>query len=185
MKIYTKTGDTGVTSLLGGTKVSKADIRLEAYGTVDELNSAVGLLISDLVDETEITFLTEVQKQLFELGSELAVDPDHPPGFSFDTIAEKDIEALESRIDAYTEDLPELKNFVLPGGSSSASHAHLCRTICRRAERRSVALHAQSPVRAQVVVYLNRLSDYFFVLARYILHQQGGEEVIWTSRRTK
>ncbi len=184
MKIYTKTGDQGVTSLLGGTKVSKADIRLEAYGTVDELNSFVGLLISSIEDESETNFLTEIQKQLFELGSELAMDADNPPGFSFDMITDSDVMAIEKRIDEYTGKLPELKNFVLPGGSSAASQAHICRTVCRRAERRTVALNAESPLRSQVVIFLNRLSDYFFVLARYILQQQGGTEEIWTSRKS-
>ncbi len=184
MKIYTKTGDQGVSSLLGGTKVSKADIRLEAYGTVDELNAFVGLLIASLDDESEVNFLTELQKQLFELGSELAVDPENPPGFSFDMISEEDVLALEHRIDTYTEALPELKNFVLPGGSVAASRAHLCRTVCRRAERRAVALNTESPIRAEVVIFLNRLSDYFFVLARHILHQEGGTEKIWSSRKS-
>ncbi len=184
MKIYTKTGDKGTTSLLGGTKVSKADIRLEAYGTVDELNSFVGLLISSLSDDiSEKEYLIEIQKQLFELGSELAIDPENPPGYEFDTIKQADIENIESRIDTLMKTLPELKNFVLPGGSVSASYSHLCRTVCRRAERRTVALNTDSTLRSELVVYLNRLSDYFFVLARYIIRRQGGEETIWTSRK--
>ncbi len=182
MKIYTKTGDQGVTSLLGGTKVSKADMRLEAYGTVDELNSQVGLLMTTLTEPEVTAYLTEIQKQLFEVGSELSVDPNNPPGFSFDTITEADITALESRMDTYTEQLPELKNFVLPGGTPAAAHAHVCRTVCRRAERRVVALHTDSAVRAELVIYLNRLSDYFFMLARHLIQAQGGTEVIWSSR---
>ncbi len=184
MKVYTKTGDEGKTSLLGGTKVSKTNPRIEAYGTVDELNSFVGMCrtAGDITEEIN-TELILIQKHLFELGSELSVDPENPPGFSFDVVEESDVDYLEKAIDRMDEELPELKNFILPGGKASASAAHVCRTVCRRAERRTAVLYDHQETRPVVLQYLNRLSDYFFVLARYINHQAGIEETIWSSRK--
>ncbi len=184
MKVYTKTGDAGKTSLLGGSKVSKTDPRIEAYGTVDELNSFVGTCrsaegMSNKVNQE----LVLIQKHLFELGSELSVDPENPPSFSFDVVEEVDVEYLEKAIDRMDESLAELKNFILPGGKAAASAAHVCRTVCRRAERRTAELFVHGQTRPVVLRYLNRLSDYFFVLARYINHNAGEEETIWSARK--
>lgn len=183
-KIYTKTGDEGNTSLLGGTKVSKADKHIEAYGTVDELNSHVGVLKDYLgSDDENFEFLTTIQKQLFEIGSELSLDPSNPPGMDFDKINNADILSIEKEIDRLTDLLPELKNFILPGGNIASSYAHVCRTVSRRAERRVVELAQDVTLRDEVGVYLNRISDYFFTLARQILKHSGGEEQTWSSRK--
>ena len=183
MKIYSKTGDTGETGLFGGKRVSKDDDRVEAYGSVDELNSFLGSL-ADALDKTSdlYIFLTkEVQCRLFDLGSHLATDPSGtfqlPLG-----LEEGDLLALENWIDRMTEELPPLKNFILPGGHPVVSAAHICRTVCRRAERAVIRLHHLSPVEGIVLQYLNRLSDFFFVLARHLSKQTGTEEIIWQKR---
>ena len=181
MKIYTRTGDEGTTSLFGGTRVSKDDIRIEAYGTVDELNSFIGLLNDSFVEATQNYFLSEVQKRLFDIGSSLAADPSK---FALASdIRDSDIQMLENAMDTMDQLLDPLKNFILPGGDIAVSQAHICRTVCRRAERRVISLGRVAEVESAIVVYLNRLSDYFFVLARYIAHSKGVNEVHWHPRK--
>ncbi|HUH35623.1 MAG TPA: cob(I)yrinic acid a,c-diamide adenosyltransferase [Moheibacter sp.] len=184
MKIYTKTGDKGGTALMGGSRVSKSNIRIEAYGTVDELNSAIGLIRSGAISETMNDQLIQIQKDLFHLGAELATP--HEKLYLANgkcrlpkLMDEEDIVQLEKWIDAMEANLPALMHFILPGGNLASSHAHLCRCICRRAERNSVALAEIEEVRGEVIKYLNRLSDYFFDLARSIAHEAGYEEIKW------
>ncbi|MFI5154616.1 MAG: cob(I)yrinic acid a,c-diamide adenosyltransferase [Chitinophagales bacterium] len=182
-KIYTKTGDNGKTSLLGGTKVPKSHARIESYGNVDELNSFLGLL-GDYVTDKEIRGqLREVQDRLFTIGSTLATDPEKGPGSKIPQLVEEDISFLEKRIDSMNEELPPMKSFILPGGHHVVSTAHICRAVCRRAERSTVALHETgSFVDPLVIKYLNRLSDYFFVLSRFIAKQLKVEEILWMAR---
>ena len=161
-KIYTKTGDTGKTSLLGGQRVEKFHNRIEAYGTVDELNSFIGLLICETNNANIINSLLNIQNKLFNAGSKLAVEG--KISFQIPEIIEDDIEFLEKKIDEMNEELPELKNFILPGGNRASSLAHVCRTVCRRAERRTLSIPDESNM--IILKYLNRLSDYFFVLSR-------------------
>jgi len=174
MKIYTKAGDLGKTSLIGGTRVPKSHIRIETYGTVDELNSFVGLL-SDLVTDTGVkVILKEVQDRLFTVGSSLACDPDKEPHLKIPDLNEADITYLEQHIDAMNSILEPMKSFILPGGHQAISTAHIARCVCRRAERWCVNLQEESLfVEPMVIQYLNRLSDYLFVLARYIGHLNG------------
>ncbi len=180
MKIYTKTGDAGQTGLFGGSRVSKSHIRVEAYGTVDELNAFIGLLCDSLNEEPVRRQLHEVQHRLFSIGAALAADPKGTP--LVPDLETEDIALLERAIDGMNEHLPELRHFILPGGFPSASLAHVCRTVCRRAERIAVSLHEREPVPSLVLPYLNRLSDYFFVLARYLGHRAGAEEIKWIPR---
>ncbi len=176
MKIYTKTGDTGSTSLLYGKKVSKSDLRIEAYGTVDELNANLGLLIDISVNADINTFLRHVQHKLFVIGSNLASEKIDN---NLEKIDLKDISDIENCIDDFTKQLPELKHFILPGGHKIVSLCHICRTVCRRAERMVVRLSEDALVDTKIIVYLNRLSDYFFVLSRKIAFDLGVEEVKW------
>ena len=182
-KIYTKTGDAGKTSLIGGTKVLKSHIRIQAYGTVDELNAFTGLFRDQLSDAHSRELLLEIQDRLFTIGSSLACDPEKEIAMKIPDLKESDILLLENEIDQMNTKLPEMKSFILPGGHVSVSTAHICRTICRRAERLIVELdekeHLDQPL---IIKYLNRLSDYFFVLARYIGHLLGTEEIKWTPR---
>jgi cob(I)alamin adenosyltransferase len=183
MKIYTKTGDKGMTGLFGGKRLPKDDLRIEAYGTVDELNAFVGTLNTAFVDEIQNNILSEIQRRLFTIGSNLASDPDKEmitPDIKPDDIAD-----LEYAMDNMEEDLPPLRNFVLPGGHHAAALAHVCRTVCRRAERRVITLDREAAVEPLIIQYLNRLSDYFFMLSRYIVHIHGAEEVAWIPRRDK
>lgn len=180
MKIYTKTGDAGQTGLFGGRRVSKSHIRVEAYGSVDELNAFIGLLYDSLSEEAVRELLRQVQHRLFSLGAALAADPTGTP--IQPDLRPTDISALEEAIDAMSQELPPLQHFILPGGFPTVSLAHICRTICRRAERTVVALHEQETTPEGVLQYLNRLSDYFFVLARYLGHRAGVEEIKWTPR---
>jgi cob(I)alamin adenosyltransferase len=160
-KIYTKTGDRGKTSLIGGTKVPKSHIRINAYGTVDELNAYVGLLRDLLTDEHSRELLREIQDRLFTIGSALACDPQKETLMRIPDLNESDILLLENEIDAMNSKLPEMKFFILPGGHVTASTAHICRTVCRRAERLVVELDAQEPLGQPLIIkYLNRLSDY-------------------------
>ena len=181
MKIYTKKGDKGRTALFGGRRVSKAHLRVEAYGTVDELNSFIGLLRDHLDQEAQRTLLKEVQNRLFTIGSHLASDPKKSP--ILPDLQAADVEMLELEMDRMDEDLPALKNFILPGGHPTVSYAHVCRTVSRRAERLVVALHQREPVAEFILEYLNRLSDYFFVLGRKIAQDVGAEEVVWQPRK--
>lgn len=178
MKIYTKKGDKGKTSLIGGTRVPKYHIRIEAYGTVDELNSYVGLIRDHIVGKKEEDILKEIQDRLFTLGSLLASDPEKSR-MKLPELKESDVELLENEMDRMNESLPELTHFVLPGGHPIASYCHLARCVCRRAERLSVHLNDEEPVEPLVITYLNRLSDYFFVLARLQTLVNKGVEYKW------
>jgi cob(I)alamin adenosyltransferase len=183
MKIYTKAGDLGSTSLIGGTRVPKSHIRIESYGTVDELNSFIGLL-SDLVTDADIkTVLKEVQDRLFTVGSSLACDPDKEPSLKIPDLKEQDIDYLESLMDKMNEVLEPMKSFILPGGHQAISTAHIARCVCRRAERWCVNLQEEDLfVEPMVIKYLNRLSDYLFVLSRYIGHLHGVPDSPWKPR---
>src|SRR5688500_8383134 len=180
-KIYTKTGDDGTTGLFGGARLPKHHIRIEAYGTVDELNSIIGWLMSLVKDQETNQLLQNIQSRLFTVGSNLA----SAPGKNMITpdLVDEDILISQRAIDSMQSQLPELKNFILPGGSQVISAAHIARSVCRRAERRCVALSFDSEVDPMIILYLNRLSDYFFVLARWIGHQEGIEEIKWTARK--
>ncbi len=182
MKIYTKTGDVGETSLLGGRRVSKSALRIEVYGTVDELNSFIGLVRDVQTDEAQKEVLKAVQDRLFTIGANLASDPDDSAK-SVPDLNDDDIKALENAIDSMDAVLPPLAHFVLPGGHVHVSYCHLARTICRRAERLVVALNHQSELTPLVIKYLNRLSDYLFVLGRKTAHDLGVEEVKWLPRK--
>jgi len=177
-KIYTKTGDKGETALLGGTRVPKHHIRIEAYGTVDELNSWIGQIRDSVQTEFEKE-LYKIQNYLFTIGSHLATTPSKEVKMSLPDIEDGQIKFLEERIDIMEETLPALTNFVLPGGDASASKIHIARCVCRRAERISVALSSEEDIDQRIVQYLNRLSDYLFVLSRYVLQKNNGTEVIW------
>jgi len=172
-KIYTKTGDDGTTGLGDGSRIAKNHPRAEAMGTVDELNCQIGVLIALLADGDDLVpVLHRVQHDLFDLGGELAV-----PGYEL--VKAERVAALEDTLDTYNEDLPALKNFILPGGSLSAAHCHLARAVCRRAERDLVTLHEAEPINETPRHYLNRLSDMLFVFARVLSRRDGGSEVLW------
>jgi len=183
MKIYTKTGDSGTTSLIGGTKVSKSHLRIEAYGTVDELNSYVGLCRDLLTDENSTAVLKEIQDRLFTIGSALACDPEKETKMKIPDLKEADITLLEKGIDQMNDRLPAMKSFILPGGHPSISHLHIARCICRRAERCCVRLESEkNEVDPLIIKYLNRLSDYLFVLARYTGHLRNIDDNPWKPR---
>ncbi len=179
MKIYTKTGDKGETGLIGGTRVSKSDVRIEAYGTVDELNANIGLLMSLNVGQKEISFLQNIQNFLFSIGANLATDTEKTDYKKFSIIEEECIETLEKEIDRITSELKPLENFILPSGSETASQCHICRTVSRRAERRIVEMTNYYPVHQNLITYINRLSDYFFSLACFVLKEEKKEEICW------
>ncbi len=185
MKIYTRTGDAGTTSLVGGTRVAKTAPRLEAYGTVDELNSAIGLLLAfGVPDNTTADTLLTAQHRLFDLGAQLATEPEskyQPRG-----ITPADIAALETHIDRLDATLPRHNRFILPGGTPAAAQAHVARTVCRRAERRILALaEAGISVAPETVAYVNRLSDYLFIVARHCCVATGAPEIYWEPDNTK
>ena len=183
MKIYTKTGDLGKTSLIGGTKVPKSHIRIETYGTVDELNSYIGLLSDHIEDSSSKTVLREIQDRLFTIGSSLACDPDKESLMKIPDLKEADIHLLEKEIDAMNEVLPPMKSFLLPVGHVAISTSHVARCICRRTERLCVHMQEQEVfVEPLVIKYLNRLSDYLFVLSRYIGHLLNIAEIPWKPR---
>lgn len=183
MKIYTKTGDKGNTSLIGGTKVPKSDVRIDTYGTVDELNSWIGLINDQLNDEEFRPVLKEVQDRLFTIGSSLATDADKEPKMKLPDLKASDIEFLEKKIDEMTSQLPPMKSFILPGGHVAVSSIHVTRCVCRRAERLAVGMQQHDLfVDQQVIQYLNRLSDYLFTLARYAAQKLGAEEIPWKPR---
>jgi cob(I)alamin adenosyltransferase len=183
IKIYTKTGDLGKTSLIGGTKVSKNNLRIETYGTVDELNSYIGLTNDYLTDEHSKVLLKEIQDRLFTIGSSLACDPEKVPAMKIPDLKEADITLLEKEIDTMNDILPEMKSFILPGGHVAVSTTHITRCICRRAERLCVDMQEHDLfVDPLVIKYLNRLSDYLFVLARYVGHLLGVSEIPWKAR---
>lgn len=177
--VYTKTGDKGTTSLVGGTRVPKTHVRLEAYGTVDELNSNLGLLNTYLQNEDERDFILGIQHKLFVIGSHLATDQEKTRLKSASIISAGDIESIEREIDKLDEQLPELRAFILPGGSRGAAVCHICRTVCRRAERRILALSETTTVSPEVLAFVNRLSDYLFVLSRKINFDEQNNEIFW------
>jgi cob(I)alamin adenosyltransferase len=181
MKIYTKTGDKGKTSLIGGTRVLKSHDRIEVYGTVDELNSYIGLVRDQEVNAGRRDFLKEVQDRLFTIGASLAADPDKATQ-KLPDLLESDVKLLEDAMDEMDAVLPELRYFVLPGGHQSVSFCHVARCVCRRAERLAIGLSQESFVAELVIVYLNRLSDYLFVLSRKMTHELGSEEIPWKPR---
>lgn len=182
MAIYTKAGDKGKTSLLTGTKVSKHHLRLEAYGTIDELNAHIGLLRSQHTDETTKNRLTAIQDNLFTMASHLAAD-DQEVSFSLPEFQPSATQKLEDAIDDMEQALPELKNFVHPGGDNAVSFCHIARTVCRRAERRLVELTEETEIEAKFVIYLNRLSDFLFVLARKLSYDNNLEEIAWKPQK--
>jgi cob(I)alamin adenosyltransferase len=179
-KIYTKTGDNGKTSLIGGTKVLKSDLRIEAYGTIDELNSWIGFVNDSINDFSANHILKEIQDLLFTIGSSLACDPEKETKLIIPDLHEADILLLEKEIDTMNEMLPEMKHFILPGGHAAVSITHIARCVCRRAERYCVNLNNRDGhVEALIIKYLNRLSDYLFVLARYAGKINNADEIIW------
>lgn len=180
-KIYTKTGDAGETGLFGGARLPKNHIRIEAYGTVDELNSFLGLVRDHLQEEQIRKVLKDIQDRLFTIGAALATAPGKASAAP--DITDADIKLLETEMDRMESHLEPLKNFILPGGHPAVSYAHVARSVCRRAERMVVALHQNEPVNELLLKYLNRLSDYCFMLARYIAKELDVKEVIWTSRK--
>jgi cob(I)alamin adenosyltransferase len=185
MKIYTRTGDDGTTGLFGGGRRSKADLRVEAYGTVDEANAAIGVARATGLSSDLEAVLTDVQRDLFTLGAELACEPGAEAKLKMTLIENADAERLERAIDAAEEGLEPLKSFVLPGGSAGAAALHVARCVTRRAERLVIALAAESQVRKEVVVYLNRLSDLLFTYARRRNHLAGVPDVQWHPRSSR
>jgi cob(I)alamin adenosyltransferase len=194
-KIYTKTGDKGKTSLIGGTKVPKSHIRIESYGTVDELNSYIGLLC-DQIDSAmqpaiptttqlagSVRVLREIQDRLFTIGASLACDPDKESKMKIPDLKAEDVKALEDDIDRMNQVLPEMRSFILPGGHTAVSTAHIARCVCRRAERICVGMQeSQQYIEPIVLIYVNRLSDHLFTLARYIGHLLNVAEIPWKPR---
>jgi len=183
IKIYTKTGDKGTTSLIGGTKVPKNDIRIETYGTVDELNSWIGLINDQLNDEEFKNELKKIQDRLFTIGSSLATDAEKESKMKLPDLHDSDIEFLEKRIDEMTAQLPPMKSFILPGGHVTVSSIHITRCVCRRTERLAVNMQQNELfIDEKIIHYLNRLSDYLFILARYAAKKLNVEEVVWKAR---
>ncbi len=181
MKIYTKTGDDGTTSLIGGTRVPKYDLRIECYGTVDELSAWIGLIRDQEMDSKIVTDLIEIQDRLFTIESMLACETS-PSKLRIPEILDIDIQFLEDEIDNITKELPILKSFLLSGGNTIVSYCHIARTICRRAERLVIQLDEKLDVSPLILVYLNRLSDYLFVLSRKIAKDRNAEELLWKAR---
>ena len=185
MKIYTKTGDKGTTALFGGTRVPKHHIRIDSYGTVDELNSHIGLIRDQDIDELSKQVLVTIQDKLFTVGAVLATDPEKAmlkngkKRLNIPTIADEDIELLENEMDRMNEALPPMTHFVLPGGHQTVSFCHIARCVCRRAERLATALYELEPFEDTTLQYLNRLSDYLFVLARKLSHDLKADEIKW------
>ena len=177
-KIYTRTGDKGTTGLGDGSRVEKDDCRVEAFGTVDELNSAIGTVLACAIPDVVQSCLTDIQHDLFNLGGELCI-----PGHTM--LSAKDSTRLENRLDGFNAELPAPKEFILPAGGMATSHCHLARTICRRAERRVYTLSKQQSVNPAALMYLNRLSDLLFVIARVLARHENGQEVLWQANRDK
>ncbi len=182
MKIYTRKGDSGTTGLIGGTRLPKHHLRIESYGTVDELNSYIGLLRDSISDQSVITVLLEIQDRLFTLGSHLAADPEKS-NMQLPAIFEKDVTLLEYEIDKMEAELEPMKFFVLPGGNLLVSHTHIARCVCRRAERMVSHLAETAPVEPLILSYMNRLSDYLFVLSRKFTHDLKATETPWHPRK--
>lgn len=182
MKIYTKTGDDGTTGLFNGQRVDKYSPRVNAYGTIDELNSVIGLAISSLADSILKNDLVKISHLLFELGSDLATPYDPPPKFEVKRLNSESTIFLENSIDFYTEKLEKLTNFILPGGTTAASFLHLARTVCRRAERYIVELSRDEIIGETVIIFVNRLSDYLFTAARFANQLEGVDDIIWDGK---
>lgn len=182
MKIYTKTGDKGETSLYGGKRVSKAAIRIEAYGTVDELNTVIGICCALNPPQQVDDSLVKIQHQLFTLGADLASPLSNRKNRDVPRISENDTKCLEELIDKLDSEIEPLRSFILPGGSLLSANIHFARTVCRRAERLVVQLSSKEKIGAQSIIYLNRLSDFLFVLARWVNHRQSKNETIWTRK---
>lgn len=178
LKIYTKTGDKGLTSLIGGTKLPKHHIRIEAYGTVDELNSHIGLLRDVIINKEKVELLIQIQDRLFTMGSHLAADPEKNK-MQLPDLKEEDVITLEKAIDTINEIVPEMKSFVLPGGHIHVSYCHIARCVCRRAERTVLKLAENEKVDEIHYKYLNRLSDYLFMLSRWLTHELKANEIPW------
>ncbi len=185
MKIYTKTGDIGETSLFGGKRLLKSNLRIEAYGTVDELNSFIGLVRDVQTNKEQLDILKEVQDRLFTIGATLASAPDSNAHKAVPDLYEDDVVLLETAIDNMDKVLPPITHFVLPGGHVHVSYCHIARTVCRRAERLVVALNSQNEIAPLAIKYLNRLSDYLFVLGRKMAYDLQVEEVKWFPRKKK
>ena len=189
MKIYTKTGDTGTTALFGGTRVPKHNIRIESYGTVDELNSHLGLIRTQDIDPRSKEILVHIQDRLFTLGAILATDPSKATlksgkeRLNIPKIEDEDIQLLEKEMDIMNDALPKMTHFILPGGNTTVSSCHIARTVCRRAERRATLLNENEPIDARALIYLNRLSDYLFVLARKLSKDSNAEETQWVPKK--
>ncbi|NQY05000.1 MAG: cob(I)yrinic acid a,c-diamide adenosyltransferase [Flavobacteriaceae bacterium] len=189
MKIYTKTGDKGTTALFGGTRVPKHHLRIESYGTVDELNSYIGLIRDQELDPRSSEILIEIQDRLFTVGAILATDPEKmilkngKERLDIAKISSDDIELLEKEMDRMNESLPQMTHFILPGGHTTVSYCHIARCVCRRAERLASHLNETEKVDQNVLSYLNRLSDYLFVLARKLSHDLGANEVKWIPKK--
>ncbi len=180
-KIYTKTGDDGTTGLIGGLRVKKYDVRLEAYGTVDELNSWIGVIRSTEIDEHSKSILEQIQKKLFVIGSILATGENASAVKEQLPCKQEDITLLENEMDQIVAGLPKLSHFILPGGCLPASYCHIARTVCRRAERRIVELSEKAEINSQLIIYVNRLSDYLFILSRAVSHSLKVPETLWIS----
>ena len=178
-KVYTRTGDQGETSLVGGVRIKKSNIRLEAYGTVDELSAHLGMLVSMMEAGDERNFIIRIQNNLFNVCTHLATDQSQTQVYPSAHLAEGEIASLEQKIDSLMKQLPERQGFVLPGGVPAACQAHICRTVCRRAERRIVALAEEAQIAPEMQQYINRLSDYLFVLAKIINFNEGKSEIVW------
>ena len=191
MKIYTKTGDKGKTSLFGGTRVSKYNLRIEAYGTVDELNSHIGLVRDQKIDKKTSATLLKIQNELFTIGAMLATPPNKETlksgkdRLSIDKVSLDEILYLEQEIDTMENTLPAMTNFILPGGHQTVSFCHIARCVCRRAERLTVQLHQEERINEYVLSYLNRLSDYLFVLARKLTMDNQAKEIPWIPKKEK
>ncbi len=189
MKIYTKTGDKGTTALFGGTRVPKHHIRIESYGTVDELNSHIGLVRDQAIDVKTKEILTHIQDKLFTVGAILATDPEKATlksgkeRLNIPKIEDEDVFLLEKEIDAMNNELPPMTHFVLPGGHTTVSYCHIARCVCRRAERLATLLNENEPIDEMVLMYLNRLSDYLFVLARKLSKDVQAEEIKWIPKK--
>lgn len=178
-KVYTRTGDQGETSLVGGVRIKKSNIRLEAYGTVDELSAHLGMLVSMMKTGDERDFIIRIQNNLFNVCTHLATDQSQTPLYPSAHLAEGEIASIEQKIDSLMKQLPERQGFVLPGGVPAACQAHICRTVCRRAERRIAALAEEAQIAPEMQQYVNRLSDYLFVLAKIINFNEGKSEIVW------
>jgi len=181
-KIYTKTGDLGSTSLVGGTRLRKDHEKIEAYGTVDELNAWIGVLADAKENSGRIEILREIQDRLFTIGAELASETEQNKR-KLPDLFEADVTLLETEMDTMNEEIPTLRAFVLPGGHSTVSFAHVARTVCRRAERQVIRLSALETVNPLIIIYLNRLSDYLFVISRKITQEQNSPEIAWKPRK--